>query len=71
MIYIPIQRYSLYMHMRAFAEEMEALAPRSLAEEFDAGRIGLVVEGRPEIGRVCCALDATLAVVRAGSRLRC
>jgi putative NIF3 family GTP cyclohydrolase 1 type 2 len=52
------------MHIRAFAEEMEALAPPALAEEFDAGRIGLVVEGRPEIDKVCCALDATPAVVR-------
>ncbi|MEN6395045.1 MAG: Nif3-like dinuclear metal center hexameric protein [Methanoregula sp.] len=52
------------MQMRAFAEEMEALAPPALAEEFDAGRIGLIIEGRPEINRVCCALDATPLVVR-------
>jgi dinuclear metal center YbgI/SA1388 family protein len=52
------------MHIRAFKEEMEALAPPALAEEFDAGRIGLVVEGRPEIRKVCCALDATPAVVK-------
>ncbi len=52
------------MHLRAFIEEMERLAPPDLAEEFDCGRIGLVVEGRPEIGTVCCALDATAAVVR-------
>ncbi|PKL70832.1 MAG: NGG1p interacting factor NIF3 [Methanomicrobiales archaeon HGW-Methanomicrobiales-1] len=52
------------MHLRAFIEEMERLAPLTLAEEFDCGRIGLVVEGRPEIGTVCCALDATAAVVR-------
>jgi dinuclear metal center YbgI/SA1388 family protein len=52
------------MQLRAFAEEMEALAPPSLAEEFDAGKIGLVIEGRPEIENVCCALDATPAVVR-------
>ena len=52
------------MHVRAFTEEMEALAPPALAEEFDTGRIGLVVEGRPEIGTICCALDATPAVVR-------
>ena len=38
--------------------------PLALAEEFDAGRIGLVVEGRAEIERICCALDATPAVVR-------
>jgi dinuclear metal center YbgI/SA1388 family protein len=52
------------MHIRAFTEEMEALAPPALAEEFDAGRIGLVVEGKTEIGSICCALDATPAVVR-------
>ena len=51
------------MHLRAFIEEMERLAPPTLAEEFDCGRIGLVVEGRPEIDTVCCALDATAAVV--------
>jgi len=52
------------MHVRAFIGEMERLAPPDLAEEFDCGRIGLIVEGRPEIGTVCCALDATASVVR-------
>jgi dinuclear metal center YbgI/SA1388 family protein len=51
------------MHVRAFIEEMEHLAPPSLAEDFDTGKIGLVVEGRPEIFRVCCALDATPLVI--------
>ena len=53
------------MHVRDFTAEMEALAPPSLAEEFDTGRIGLIVEGEPEIHTVCCALDATPRVVRA------
>jgi len=52
------------MHLRAFTGEMEALAPPALAEEFDTGRIGLVIEGTPEITTICCALDATPAVVR-------
>jgi dinuclear metal center YbgI/SA1388 family protein len=52
------------MHVRAFIGEMERLAPPDLAEEFDRGRIGLIVEGQPEITKVCCALDATEAVVR-------
>ena len=52
------------MHVHAFTEEMELLAPSALAEEFDAGRIGLVVEGKEEITKICCALDATLSVVR-------
>ncbi len=52
------------MHVRAFIEEMERLAPPDLAEDFDTGKIGLVVEGREDIARVCCALDATPFVVQ-------
>lgn len=51
------------MHLRAFIEEMERLAPPDLAEDFDGGKIGLIVEGRTDISRVCCALDATPLVV--------
>jgi len=51
------------MHVHAFIKEMERLAPPDLAEDFDAGKIGLVVEGRMDIVRVCCALDATPSVV--------
>jgi dinuclear metal center YbgI/SA1388 family protein len=53
------------MHVRAFIDDMERLAPAALAEEFDDGRIGLVVEGKTEIRQVCCALDATINVVNA------
>ena len=56
------------MHIGSFIEEMERLAPPNLAEEFDAGRIGLVIEGRPEIDTVCCALDATPHVVQVAVR---
>lgn len=52
------------MHVRSFIEEMEQLAPPDLAEDFDCGKIGLIVEGRPDISKVCCALDATTSVVR-------
>jgi len=52
------------MHVRAFIEEMEQLAPPDLADDFDAGKIGLVVEGREEILRVCCALDVTPYVIK-------
>jgi dinuclear metal center YbgI/SA1388 family protein len=53
------------MHRRAFIDEMEHLAPPALAEEFDTGRIGLIVDGKTEIRKVCCALDATMDVVNA------
>jgi dinuclear metal center YbgI/SA1388 family protein len=52
------------MDLRAFILDMERLAPPALAEEFDTGRIGLVVEGRKKVEQVCCALDATPDVVR-------
>ena len=58
----PVLPY-ISMHIRAFIEEMERLAPPMLAEEFDQGRIGRIIEGRDGINRVCCALDATPVVV--------
>lgn len=58
------------MHVRAFTEEMERLAPPDLAEDFDAGRIGLIVEGKTKIDTVCCALDATPSVVKRATAAR-
>jgi dinuclear metal center YbgI/SA1388 family protein len=52
------------MHVCAFIEEMELLAPPHLAEDFDAGKIGLIVEGKKTIETICCALDATPSVVK-------
>ena len=56
------------MDIERFIAALEQVAPPELAEEYDAGRIGLVVEGREEIGTVCCALDATQKVVDAAAR---
>ena len=56
------------MDVDTFIEEMERLAPPELAEDFDAGKIGLIVEGAKEFKTVCCALDATPAVVREAIR---
>jgi dinuclear metal center YbgI/SA1388 family protein len=52
------------MHVLAFIEEMERLAPPCLAEDFDAGKIGLIVEGKNKVDMVCCALDVTPSVVK-------
>jgi len=56
------------MDVNTFIEDMERLAPPELAEDFDAGKIGLIVEGAPEFSTVCCALDATPAVVKEAIR---
>ncbi len=52
------------MDVDAFIAEMERIAPPELAEDFDAGKIGLVVEGKRSIKTICAALDATPAVVK-------
>ncbi|MFA4876286.1 MAG: Nif3-like dinuclear metal center hexameric protein [Methanoregula sp.] len=52
------------MDVLTFIGEMERLAPPELAEDFDAGKIGLIVEGKSTIRTICCALDATPAVVK-------
>jgi putative NIF3 family GTP cyclohydrolase 1 type 2 len=51
------------MIREAIIRELEGLAPPGLAEPEDAGRIGLVIEGREDPGTVCVALDATPRVV--------
>jgi putative NIF3 family GTP cyclohydrolase 1 type 2 len=47
------------MHIHQFIRTMEQIAPAYLAEEYDEGRIGLVVEGTQRIERVVCAIDVT------------
>ncbi len=58
------------MDVKAFILDMERLAPPELAEDFDAGKIGLIVEGAQEFTTLCCALDATPAVVNEAIRLK-
>ncbi|WFN34912.1 Nif3-like dinuclear metal center hexameric protein [Methanogenium sp. S4BF] len=53
------------MQIADFIAMLEEIAPPELAEEFDGGRIGRIIEGHDEVNLVCCALDATLPVVRA------
>jgi len=50
------------MEIQAFVQEMEGLAPPELAEPYDEGRIGLVVEGTRPADVVVVALDATVRV---------
>lgn len=52
------------MQIADFIAMLEEIAPPELAEEFDGGRIGHIIEGHEEIDVVCCALDATFSVIR-------
>jgi dinuclear metal center YbgI/SA1388 family protein len=51
------------MQREGIIRELEHLAPPELADGEDAGRIGLIIEGRTEIGTICTALDVTPRVV--------
>ncbi|MDD1708383.1 MAG: Nif3-like dinuclear metal center hexameric protein [Methanoregulaceae archaeon] len=56
------------MDIRAVIRDLEEIAPPAGAEEMDAGRIGLIIEGKTEIRRIACALDATPAVIHEAVR---
>jgi dinuclear metal center YbgI/SA1388 family protein len=51
------------MDISDFIYAMDKVAPPELAEEFDKGRIGLVIEGKQDINRIVCALDASSRVI--------
>lgn len=50
---------------------LEELAPPELAESFDSGRIGLIIEGKKEISTICTCLDVTSSVVRLAVQHHC
>ena len=43
---------------------LAGLAPPELAESFDSGRIGLIIEGKEQIAKISTCLDVTPVVVR-------
>lgn len=57
------------MYIGEFIRKLEEIAPPVLAEEFDAGRIGLILEGTYEVETVACALDATPHVAEMAAEL--
>jgi len=52
------------MKLDDLVRRLEELAPPALAEEFDAGRIGLIVKGAEDVDKVATALDPTPYVIR-------
>lgn len=47
------------MKLGNLVSRLEEIAPPALAEEFDAGRIGLVVKGTNDVSKIATALDPT------------
>jgi dinuclear metal center YbgI/SA1388 family protein len=52
------------MKLSDLVSRLEEIAPPALAEEFDAGRIGLIVKGAEDVDKVATALDPTPYVIR-------
>jgi dinuclear metal center YbgI/SA1388 family protein len=57
------------MDIKVLIRELEGIAPPEFAEGFDEGKIGLIIEGRREIGRIACGVDATPDVVQQAAAL--
>jgi len=60
----------MIMHKDVFISLLEKIAPPMLAEDFDEGRIGLIVDGTDRIEKVGCALDATPYVCKRAAEER-
>ena len=52
------------MELSDFIKTLEVIAPPELAEDFDHGKIGLIVPGYPKINKVATALDPTPFVIQ-------
>jgi dinuclear metal center YbgI/SA1388 family protein len=52
------------IHRDEIFRDLETFAPYELAEPFDQGKIGLIIEGKPEVEVICTCLDVTPAIVR-------
>jgi putative NIF3 family GTP cyclohydrolase 1 type 2 len=55
------------MDIGAVIRDLEEIAPPDRAEEMDSGKIGLIIEGKPDVSSIACALDVTPRVVRAAT----
>ena len=51
-------------HRDEIIRDLESIAPPELAEPFDQGKIGLIVEGKPDVGVICTCLDVTVSVIK-------
>ena len=57
------------MNLRELIPILESIAPPALAEDFDAGRIGLVLDRGADIRKIAVALDPTDHVLKEAARL--
>jgi len=58
------------MHLNEIIPILESIAPPELAEDFDRGRIGLVLHRAEKITKIAIALDPTNHVLKETARYR-
>lgn len=59
------------MELKEIISILEKIAPPDIADDFDKGRIGLVLDRGNEIKKIAVALDPTDAVLNEAARLHC
>lgn len=57
------------MHIKEIISCFESIAPTALAEDFDRGRIGLVLDRSTQINKIAVALDPTDRVLKEAARI--
>ncbi len=57
------------MNLKELIPLLESIAPQSLAEEFDRGRIGLILDRGADVRKIAVALDPTDQVLKEAARL--
>jgi dinuclear metal center YbgI/SA1388 family protein len=57
------------MNLKELIPLLESIAPPSLAEDFDTGRIGLVIDRGADIRKIAVSLDPTDHVLKEAARL--
>ena len=57
------------MHLKQLIPILETIAPPALAEDFDTGRIGLVLDRTADVRKIAVALDPTDHVLKEAARL--
>lgn len=57
------------MHIKEIIPHFESIAPLYLAEDFDRGRIGLVLDRSKKINKIAISLDPTDYVLREAARI--
>ncbi|MDM7919585.1 MAG: Nif3-like dinuclear metal center hexameric protein, partial [Methanosarcina sp.] len=57
------------MKITKIVQILEEIAPPELADDFDKGRIGLILELKDEINRIAVALDANSYVLEKAAEI--